>query len=126
MPFLRNRCLKSVTKNKWPQTRVKHTGTTFSRLGKITKTRLRSMCNWSMLGANVHHRWLQFDAGFVSLKRGGRTSTTTLDQEGLAKLCAVQAVVDGIPKEEYLRCFESWLKRLKLCIEVNGNYFEGL
>jgi len=40
--------------------------------------------------------------------------------------CAVQAVVDEIPKEEYIECFQSWQKRLKRCIEVNGNYFEGL
>ena len=39
---------------------------------------------------------------------------------------AIQAVVDGIPKEEYFRCFQSWQKRLKLCIEAEGNYFEGL
>ena len=39
---------------------------------------------------------------------------------------AVQRVVDAIPKEEYFKCFQDWLKRLKRCIEVDGNYFEGL
>jgi [histone H3]-lysine36 N-dimethyltransferase SETMAR len=39
---------------------------------------------------------------------------------------AVQAVVDGIPKEEYYTCFEDWRRRLKLCIEAEGKCFEEM
>ena len=38
----------------------------------------------------------------------------------------VQAVVDSIPKDDYYKSFEDWKRRLKICIEVQGNYFEGL
>lgn len=44
--------------------------------------------------------------------------------ENLAK--AVQAIVDGIPKEEYENSFQSWQNRLQRCIEFNGEYFEGM
>ncbi|CAG8498149.1 9980_t:CDS:2 [Ambispora leptoticha] len=38
---------------------------------------------------------------------------------------AVQAVVEGIPKEDYENSFQSWQNRLECCIEFNGEYFEG-
>ena len=41
--------------------------------------------------------------------------------ENLAR--AVQAVVEGIPKEDYEK---SWRNRLERCIEFNGEYFEGI
>jgi histone-lysine N-methyltransferase SETMAR len=44
--------------------------------------------------------------------------------ENLAR--AVQAVSDSIPKDEYYKVFQSWQKRLKRCIEVGGEYFEGM
>jgi len=39
---------------------------------------------------------------------------------------AVQAVVEGIPKEDYENSFQSWRNRLERCIEFNGEYFEGM
>jgi histone-lysine N-methyltransferase SETMAR len=39
---------------------------------------------------------------------------------------AVQAVVDGIPKEDYEKSFQSWQNRLQRCIDFNGEYFEGM
>ena len=39
---------------------------------------------------------------------------------------AIQAIVDGIPKEQYYKSFDSWKNRLKKCIEVGGEYFEGM
>lgn len=44
--------------------------------------------------------------------------------ENLAR--AVQSIVDNIPKEEYIKTFENWQRRLKLCIDADGEYFEGL
>ena len=31
-----------------------------------------------------------------------------------------------IPKEDYLSAFRDWVKRLKKCVSVKGEYFEGL
>lgn len=39
---------------------------------------------------------------------------------------AVQAVVNSISQEEYYKSFESWQRRLQRCIDVEGEYFEGL
>lgn len=39
---------------------------------------------------------------------------------------AVQSVISGIPKEEYQRSFEDWRRRLQLCIDRDGHYFEGM
>lgn len=39
---------------------------------------------------------------------------------------AIQAIVDNIPKEEYYNSFQKWQNRLKKCIEVEGEYFEGM
>jgi [histone H3]-lysine36 N-dimethyltransferase SETMAR len=39
---------------------------------------------------------------------------------------AIQAIVENIPKEEYYKSFDSWQNRLKKCIEVEGEYFEGM
>jgi histone-lysine N-methyltransferase SETMAR len=39
---------------------------------------------------------------------------------------AVQAVVNSMSQEEYHKSFESWRKRLQRCIDVEGDYFEGL
>ena len=44
--------------------------------------------------------------------------------ENLAR--AVQAVVEGIPKEDYENYFQNWRNRLERCIEFNGEYFEGM
>src|SRR5262245_45133547 len=43
--------------------------------------------------------------------------------ENLAR--AVQAVVDGIPKDDYKNAFQIWQNRLQRCIEFDGEYFEG-
>ena len=39
---------------------------------------------------------------------------------------AVKAITNDISKEEYSKCFENWCTRLKRCIEVGGEYFEGM
>ena len=39
---------------------------------------------------------------------------------------AVQAIVSSISQEEYYKSFESWRERLQNCIDVEGDYFEGL
>ncbi|CAG8579997.1 7034_t:CDS:1 [Ambispora leptoticha] len=39
---------------------------------------------------------------------------------------AVQAVVEGISKENYENSFQSWQNRLECCIKFNGEYFEGM
>jgi len=39
---------------------------------------------------------------------------------------AVQAITSSIPKEEYHRSFEDWWRRLELCIDKDGHYFEGM
>jgi histone-lysine N-methyltransferase SETMAR len=44
--------------------------------------------------------------------------------ENLAR--AVQAITSSIPKEEYHKCFENWQRRLQLCIDHDGHYFEGM
>jgi len=44
--------------------------------------------------------------------------------ENLAR--AVQAITSSIPKEEYQESFEDWRRRLQLCIDKDGYYFEGM
>jgi [histone H3]-lysine36 N-dimethyltransferase SETMAR len=44
--------------------------------------------------------------------------------ENLARV--VQAITFGIEKEEYHRAFEDWRRRLQLCIDKDGHYFEGM
>jgi len=44
--------------------------------------------------------------------------------ENLAR--AVQAVAEAIPKADYEKSFQSWQNRLQRCIDVNGEYFEGM
>lgn len=39
---------------------------------------------------------------------------------------AVKAIANDISKEDYTKCFENWCTRLKRCIEVGGEYFEGM
>ena len=39
---------------------------------------------------------------------------------------AVNAELRGIPKTEYRAAFDKWLRRLQLCIERGGEYFEGM
>ena len=40
--------------------------------------------------------------------------------------CAVKSIIDGIPQEEYSNCFQDWRRRLRHCIEVEGDYFEEI
>jgi histone-lysine N-methyltransferase SETMAR len=44
--------------------------------------------------------------------------------ENLAR--AIQAITDGITKEDYQKSFENWKNRLQKCIDNDGNYFEGM
>ena len=46
------------------------------------------------------------------------------DVESLAK--AIKAIVESIPKQEYLKTFEKWIERMELCIKHEGHYFEHL
>jgi hypothetical protein len=39
---------------------------------------------------------------------------------------AIQAITDGIPKEDYQKSFENWKIRLQKCIDHDGNYFERM
>ena len=39
---------------------------------------------------------------------------------------AINSIADSIPQEEYAECFQSWRRRLRRCIEVRGEYFEGM
>lgn len=39
---------------------------------------------------------------------------------------AVFQCLISIPKQDYIRAFQMWLRRLKLCIQVKGDYFEGM
>ena len=44
--------------------------------------------------------------------------------QDLAK--AVNSELRGIPKEQYRAAFDKWRRRLQLCVERGGEYFEGL
>ena len=39
---------------------------------------------------------------------------------------AIYQCLQQIPKEDYLSAFRDWVKRLKKCVSVKGEYFEGL
>ncbi|CAH1770281.1 11719_t:CDS:1, partial [Entrophospora sp. SA101] len=39
---------------------------------------------------------------------------------------AVQAITDNVTSDEYQNSFQEWQRRLKLCIDVDGEYFEGM
>lgn len=39
---------------------------------------------------------------------------------------AFVTAVEELPKEEFRECFKSWFRRMKLCIQANGEYFEKL
>ena len=39
---------------------------------------------------------------------------------------AVNEQLRALPQSDYRHCFDSWLRRLKLCVDVGGEYFEGL
>jgi len=39
---------------------------------------------------------------------------------------AIKSIANTITKEEYFNCFQDWRRRLRRCIDVNGNYFEGM
>jgi histone-lysine N-methyltransferase SETMAR len=42
---------------------------------------------------------------------------------------AVDAYMDAlkdVPKESWKKCFENWFKRMKLCIDADGAYFEKI
>ncbi len=38
---------------------------------------------------------------------------------------AVSQCLRGIPKHEYRRAFQQWIRRLQLCVDPKGEYFEG-
>ena len=38
----------------------------------------------------------------------------------------ITAILQNIPKEEYLKTFNKWLERMQLCIDNQGDYFEHL
>ena len=39
---------------------------------------------------------------------------------------AIQAITDNITSDEYQNSFQEWQRQLKLCIDVNEEYFEGM
>ena len=44
--------------------------------------------------------------------------------QDLAK--AVKSQLEGIPREQYQMALEMWRRRLEKCIQVKGEYFEGM
>ena len=38
----------------------------------------------------------------------------------------IQSITLSISKDEYHRSFEDWHRRLQLCIDRDGHYFEGM
>ena len=38
---------------------------------------------------------------------------------------AIYRSLQQIPKEDYLSAFRDWVKRLRKCVSVKGEYFEG-
>ena len=44
--------------------------------------------------------------------------------QDLAK--AVNSELRSIPQSEYHNCFQSWRKRMERCVDVGGEYFEGM
>jgi len=56
---------------------------------------------------------------FSKIKQEIRSHT---DVESLK--CQITEILEKIPKEEYLRTFQKYLERMKLCINNNGEYFE--
>ena len=44
---------------------------------------------------------------------------------GLSALKAVYQFLMGVPIQDYERCFQNWIVRLKSCIPGGGEYFEG-
>ena len=38
---------------------------------------------------------------------------------------AVYQCLMGVPIEEYEKCFQKWIDRLKRCVLAGGGYFEG-
>ncbi|CAK9796116.1 hypothetical protein ANTQUA_LOCUS624 [Anthophora quadrimaculata] len=59
---------------------------------------------------------------FNQLKKPLRGTCYSTREEVMTK--SKTALMD-IPKIEYQRCFEDWIKRWHKCIEVDGEYFEG-
>ena len=45
-------------------------------------------------------------------------------QIGIPTKKSQEALMD-IPKTEYKKCFEDWIKRWHKCVAVDGDYFEG-
>ena len=39
---------------------------------------------------------------------------------------AIYQCLQQIPKEDYLSAFWDWVNRLRKCVSVTGEYFEGL
>ena len=39
---------------------------------------------------------------------------------------AISPCLQQIPKEDYLSAFRDWVKRVKKCVPIKGEYFEGL
>ena len=38
----------------------------------------------------------------------------------------ITAIVNSIPKEEYLKTFQEWIESMKLCIKISRDHFEHL
>jgi histone-lysine N-methyltransferase SETMAR len=53
-----------------------------------------------------------------------RQLTDAADANSLER--QITAILENIPKEEYLKTFEKWLERMQLCITNKGDYFEHL
>jgi hypothetical protein len=51
-----------------------------------------------------------------------------LDNHSSAKSLEKQIVeiLEAIPHQEYIKTFDTWLERMKLCVKYEGEYFEHL
>ena len=39
---------------------------------------------------------------------------------------ALYQCINSIPKEQFKNAFSEWISRLEKCVQVNGEYFEGI
>jgi [histone H3]-lysine36 N-dimethyltransferase SETMAR len=56
---------------------------------------------------------------YIKQRLGDHSSVESLNRQ-------ITEIVSDIPRSEYLKTFEKWIERIKLCIKYKGDYFEHL
>jgi len=56
---------------------------------------------------------------YIKQRLGDHSSVESLNRQ-------ITEIVSDIPRSEYLKTFEKWIERMKLCIKYKGDYFEHL